>query len=242
MKKTAIVTGASRGIGRATALRLAQDGFAVAANYLSNAAEAGKVVAAIQKAGGAAVAVQGDVAEASDVERLFAEAAKEFGSVDVVVHNSGILLNSPIAAGDVDGFDRIIRTNLRGTFLVLSQAAKQVRQGGRIIALSTTVVATALPTYGAYAASKAGVEALVRTLSKEMRGRQVTVNAVAPGATTTEMFLEGKSEELLAQLKKAGPMERFGEPDEIARAVSFLAGPDGAWVNGQVLRVNGGTA
>jgi 3-oxoacyl-[acyl-carrier protein] reductase len=242
MKKTAIVTGASRGIGRAVAKRLAQDGFGVAVNYLSNASEAEQVASEIQRIGSNAIAVKADVANQADVERLFEETMKKFGSVDVVVHNSGIMPLSPIGKSDVELFDKVISTNLRGTFLVLAQAAEHIASGGRIIAFSSSVLAKSFPTYGPYIASKAGVEGLVHVLTNELRGRNITVNAVAPGPVATELFLKGKSEAQIAELAKLPPLERLGNPEDIANVVSFLAGPDGGWINGQVLRANGGFA
>lgn len=240
--KSAIVTGASGGIGRAVAGRLARDGFRVVVNYAGNASKAEAVVAEIQTAGGKAVAIQADVASAADVSRLFEATSERFGSVDVVVNCAGIMPLRPIVGGDVEVFDKVIATNLRGTFLVLGQAAQRVASGGRIIALSSSVIAKSLPGYGPYIASKAGVEGLVRVLANEMRGRNVTVNAVAPGPVATELFLGGKTDAQIDQLAKVAPLERLGQPDDIARAISFLAGPDGAWVNGQVLRANGGFA
>jgi len=242
MGKTAIVTGASRGIGRTVAKRLARDGFAVAVNYVSNTREAEAVVAEITSAGGRAISVKADVSSPADVERLFEETLKNFGSIDVVVNNSGIMPLSPIGKGDVELFDKVISTNLRGTFLVLAQAAQHVTAGGRIIAFSSSVVAKSFPTYGPYIASKAGAEGLVHVLANELRGRNITVNAVAPGPVGTELFLEGKTEEQIAQLSKLSPLERLGQPDDIASVVSFLAGPDGGWVNSQVVRANGGFA
>jgi 3-oxoacyl-[acyl-carrier protein] reductase len=242
MKKTAIVTGASRGIGRAVAKRLAQDGFGVAVNYLSNASEAEQVASEIQRIGSNAIAVKADVANQADVERLFEETMKKFGSVDVVVHNSGIMPLSPIRKNDCDLFDKVISTNLRGAFLVLAQAAEHIASGGRIIAFSSSVLAKSFPTYGPYIASKAGVEGLVHVLTNELRGRNITVNAVAPGPVATELFLKGKSEAQIAELAKLPPLERLGNPEDIANVVSFLAGPDGGWINGQVLRANGGFA
>jgi 3-oxoacyl-[acyl-carrier protein] reductase len=238
--QTAIITGASRGIGRTVARRLSRDGFAVVINYASNSRQAEEAVAEILAAGGKAIAVRADVSNPGDVERLFAEAVRAFGSVDVVVNNSGIMTMSPISKGDVEVFDRTIAVNLRGTFLVLSQAARHVGSGGRIIAFSSSVLARSFPNYGPYIASKAGVEGLVHVLANELRGRNITVNAVAPGPVATELFFEGKSEEAIAQLTKLPPLERLGQPDDIAGVVSFLAGPDGGWVNSQVLRANGG--
>jgi 3-oxoacyl-[acyl-carrier protein] reductase len=242
MSRTAIVTGASRGIGRAVAKRLAADGFAVVVNYASNAKEADTVVTEIQSSGGRAMAIKADVGNEADVGNLFAEALKAFGSVDVVVNNSGIMPLSPIGKADVATFDKVIQTNLRGAYLVMAQAAQHVSPGGRIIAFSSSVLAKAFPTYGPYIASKAGVEGLVHVLANELRGRNITVNAVAPGPTGTELFLTGKSPEQIAELAKLAPLERLGAPEDIANVVSFLAGADGGWINSQVLRANGGFA
>jgi 3-oxoacyl-[acyl-carrier protein] reductase len=242
MSKTAIVTGASRGIGRAIAKRLARDGFAVVVNYASNASQAETVVDEIKSAGGKAIALKADISHPADVEHLFEESLKNFGSIDVVVNNSGIMPLSPIGKGDVEAFDKVINTNLRGAFLVLAQAAQHVATGGRIIAFSSSVLAKSFPTYGPYIASKAGVEGLVHVLANELRGRNITVNAVAPGPIATELFLSDKSEEQIAQFAKMNPLERLGQPDDVANVVSFLAGPEGGWVNSQVVRTNGGFA
>jgi 3-oxoacyl-[acyl-carrier protein] reductase len=241
--KAAIVTGASGGIGRAVATRLARDGFAVVVHYAGNADRAQAVVEEIKAGGGRAIAVRANVADAADVERLFKQAADAFGGrIDVVVNTAGIMPLSPIAKGDLELFDKVIATNLRGTFLVLSQAAQHVSSGGRIIAFSSSVIARSFPTYGAYIASKAGVEGLVRVLANELRGRNVTVNAVAPGPVATELFLKDKTQAQIEQFSKMPPLERLGGPEDIASVVSFLAGPDGGWVNSQVLRSNGGFA
>ena len=242
MSGTAIVTGASGGIGRAVARRLAHDGFAVVVGYAGSASKAEETVTEIVGFGGRAAAVQADVASGADVERLFKAAVDTFGSVEVVVNCAGIMPLRPIAGGDGEVFDKVTATNLRGTFLVLAQAAQHVAAGGRIIAFSSSVIAKAFPTYGPYIASKAGVEGLVHVLANELRGRNITVNAVAPGPVATELFLSGKTEAQVDQLRKLPPLERLGQPDDIAGVVSFLAGPDGAWVNAQVLRANGGFA
>jgi 3-oxoacyl-[acyl-carrier protein] reductase len=241
-KKIAIATGASRGIGRAVAKRLAHDGFAMVVNYLSNAGEAEELVAEIKGIGGEAIAIKADVAHQTDVEQLFEQTMKQFGSVDVVVHNSGIMTLSPIGKSDMQLFDKVISTNLRGAFLVLAQAAQHLTSGGRIIAFSSSVLAKSFPSYGPYIASKAGVEGLVHVLANELRGRNITVNAIAPGPVATELFLKGKSEEQISEISKMAPLERIGQPADIANVVSFLAGPDGGWVNSQVLRANGGFA
>jgi 3-oxoacyl-[acyl-carrier protein] reductase len=240
--KTAIITGASGGIGRAVALRLAKDGFAVVVNYAGNAAKAEGVVAEIEANDRRAIAVQADVANAVEVGHLFKKTLDTFGAIDVVVNCAGIMPLSPIAKGDVEIFDRVISTNLRGTFLVLAEAAQHVSAGGRIIAFSSSVLAKSFPNYGPYIASKAGVEGLVRVLNNELRGRNISVNAVAPGPVATELFLKDKTQAQIEQFSKLAPLERLGQPEDVANVVSFLAGPDGGWVNGQVLRANGGFA
>lgn len=242
MAKTAIVTGASRGIGRSIAKRLASDGFAVIVNYAGKADEAQKVVDEIRKADGEALAIKADVSNPEEVKQLFDKTIEAFGRVDVVVNNAGIMPLSPIEKGDTAAFDKVISVNLRGTFLVFAQAAQHLKAGGRIIAFSSSVLARSFPTYGPYIASKAGVEGLVPVLANELRGRGITVNAVAPGPTGTDLFLNGKTPEQIAQLSKLAPLERLGTPEDIAGVVSFLAGPDGGWVNAQILRANGGFA
>jgi len=242
MAKIAIVTGASRGIGHSIAKRLAADGFAVVVNYAGNSTAAQETVDEIRKADGEALAIKADVADPTEVKQLFDKTIEAYGRVDVVVNNAGIMTLSPIAKGDVEAFDKVIATNLRGTFLILAQAAQHVAEGGRIIAFSSSVLAKSFPTYGPYIASKAGVEGLVPVLANELRGRNITVNAIAPGPTGTELFLSGKSPEQIAQLSKLAPLERLGQPEDIASVVSFLAGPDGSWVNAQILRANGGFA
>jgi len=240
--KVAVVTGASGGIGRAVALRLARDGFRVVLNYAGNAGQAEAAVAKIKAADGHAFAVQADVADAAAVERLFQETLGAFGQIDVVVNSAGIMPMGPITEGSLDAFDRVIATNLRGSFIVMGQAAKHVSKGGRIIMFSSSVIAKSFPGYGPYIASKAGVEGLVQVLANELRGREITVNAVAPGPVATELFLKGKTEAQIEQLRRLPPLERLGQPEDIAHIVSFLAGPAGGWVNAQVLRANGGFA
>jgi 3-oxoacyl-[acyl-carrier protein] reductase len=242
MKQVAIITGASRGIGAAIAQRLAKDGFAVVVNYAGNVAEADKVVGAIRADGGTAIAVQADVASAADVRQLFEQTIAQLGRVDVLVNNAGIMpSNLPqLAATDDDTFDRLVAVNLKGSFNTMREATAKLEQGGRIINFSSSLVGTLLPGYSAYVATKAGVEAMTSILAKELRGKNITVNAVAPGPTATALFLDGKTPELIDRLAKMTPLERLGQPDDIASAVSFLAGPDGGWINGQTLRANGG--
>ena len=241
--KVAIVTGASRGIGAAVAERLASDGFSVIVNYAESAGPAEELVAKIEKAGkagGRATAVRADVSDSASVRILFDATEQKFGGVDVLVNNAGIMNLSAIADTDDAAFDRQIAINLKGTFNTMREAARRVRGGGRIINFSSSVVALLQPTYGAYAATKAGVEALTSILAKELRGRNITVNAIAPGPTATDLFLKGKPQSVIEHLAKLAPLERLGQPGDLAAVVSFLAGPDGGWINGQTIRANGG--
>lgn len=237
--RVAIVTGGSRGIGRQSAERLAADGFAVVVNYAGNQAEADATVAAITAAGGRAVAFRADVADEVSVSALFDTAERTFGGIDVVVHAAGVMTLAPLVDTDLDAMDRMHRTNIRGTFVVDQQAARRLRGGGAIINFSSSVVGLAIPGYTAYAATKGAVEAMTLILARELRGRDITVNAVAPGPTATALFLDGKDEETIAKMAAQAPLERLGTPQDIAEVVSFLAGP-ARWVNGQVVRANGG--
>lgn len=238
--KVAIVTGASRGIGAAIAERLAQDGFTAVINYAGSQAEAEALARKIEAAGGRALSAKADVSDPVAVRHMFDAAETAFGDVDVLVNNAGIMQLSSIADADDATFDRMIAINLKGTFNGLREAARRLRNGGRVINFSTSVVGTKLENYGIYAATKSAVETMTAILAKEMRGRNITVNAVAPGPTATDLFLTGKSPELVDRLAKMAPLERLAQPSDIASVVSFLAGPDGGWVNGQVLRANGG--
>ena len=241
-KKVAIVTGATRGIGRAIATRLAADGHAVVVNYAGNHAAAVAAVAEIQAAGGTATAIQADVSDPAAVQQLFAGAKEAFGRIDIVVNNGGLMKTGPIAEMSLADFDQMLAVNLRGSFLVMAEAARHLRNGGRFIALSSSVIAKNLPGYGPYIASKAGVEGLVKVFAHELRGRGITVNAVAPGPVATELFYQGKSDDLVAQIVKQSPLQRIGQPGDIADVVSFLTGPTGGWINAQTVRANGGFA
>jgi 3-oxoacyl-[acyl-carrier protein] reductase len=238
--KVAIVTGASRGIGAAVAERLASDGFAVIINYSSDARSAETLERKIKDNGGRALAAKADVSNPNAVRDMFDAAERAFGGVDVLINNAGIMKLARIADSDDALFDQQIAINLKGSFIAMREAAKRLRDGGRIVNFSTSVVGTRLETYGVYAATKSAVETMTAILSKELRGRNITVNAVAPGPVATELFLSGKSPELIDRLAKMNPMERLGTPEDIASAVAFLVGPDGGWINGQVLRANGG--
>jgi 3-oxoacyl-[acyl-carrier protein] reductase len=238
--KVAIVTGASRGIGAAVAERLAADGFTVVINYSAIAAPAEALARAIEGRGGRALAIKADVGDPEAVRGMFDTAERTFGGIDVLVNNAGIMKLARIADTDDAMFDQQIAINLKGSFNAMRAAARRLRDGGRIVNFSTSVVGTKLETYGVYAATKSAVETMTAILSKEMRGRNITVNAVAPGPTSTDLFLNGKSPELIDRLAKMNPIERLGTPEDIASVVAFLVGPDGGWINGQVLRVNGG--
>ncbi|MGG7509840.1 SDR family oxidoreductase [Plantibacter sp. YIM 135249] len=239
-QRVAIVTGASRGIGRAVATTLADRGFAVVVGYAGRASSAAETVDTITAAGGRAIAAQADVADEHEVAAMFDAAEQTFGGVDVVVNSAGRMSLSTIADLDLADLDAQHRTNIRGTFVVARESARRIRNGGAIVNVSTSVVGLQFPTYGAYVASKGAVEAMTLILARELRGRDVTVNAVAPGPTATDLFLDGKDEATIEHLAKQPPLERLGTPADIAGVVAFLTGPDGHWVNGQVVRANGG--
>jgi len=240
--KVAIVTGSSRGIGAAIAKRLASDGVAVIVNYAGRKTDADAVVAEIQNVGGRAAAFQADVSSPAEVAAMFDQAITLFGGVDILVNNAGIIQPglTPLADTDDALFDRLVSINLKGTFNTLRVAAKKLRQGGRIVNFSSSVKTLALPGYSIYAATKAAVETMTNIFAKELRGRNITVNAVAPGPTATDLFLKDKTPQQIEHLAKMPPMERLAQPEDIANVVSFLVGPDGAWVDGQTLRANGG--
>ena len=240
MSRVAVITGGSRGIGAATARKLAADGFAVVVNYASGQDAAQAVVADVVAAGGRAVAVRADVADEAAVAALFDRAEQEFGGVDVVVNSAGRMTLSTVAELDLDALDAMHRTNIRGHFVVAREAARRLRDNGAFVGVSTSVVGAQLPTYAAYTATKGAVEASIMIFARELRGRSITVNAVAPGPTATELFLDGKSAELVDRMAKMNPLERLGQPEDIANTIAFLVGPAGRWVNGQTVRANGG--
>lgn len=236
----AIVTGASRGIGAAVARRLARDGFAVVINYFQGAEEAEQVRAGIEAEGGMAIAVQADIGGITGLAALFDAAEQAFGGVDVLVNNAGRMDLSPLAeVADAD-FDRQVALNFGAAFRGMREGARRLRDGGRIINFSSSVVGLYQPGYGVYAATKAAVEAMTHVLAKELGPRGITVNAVAPGPVETRLFLAGKGEEQLRAIANMSPFRRLGQTEDIAGVVAFLAGADGGWVNGQVLRANGG--
>ena len=238
--KVAIVTGASRGIGAAVAERLAADGFTVVINYSGDTKSAEALARKIEGKGGRALTAKADVSDPNAVRGMFDAAEAAFGGVDVLINNAGIMKLGRIADSDDAMFDQQIAINLKGSFNAMREAAKRLRDGGRIVNSSTSLVGTRPETYGVYAATKAAIEVLTAILAKEMRGRSITVNAVGPGPIATDLFLKGKSQELIDRLAKMSPMERLGTPEDIAAEISFLVGLDGSWINGQTLRGNGG--
>ena len=238
--RSAIITGSSGGIGAAVAERLARDGMSVVVNYSSDQERADTLVAKIVASGGQAIAVGADVSDAAAVRALFDAAEDAFGGIDVLVNNAGIMKLAPLADADDALFDRQVAINLKGVFLGIREAARRMTAGGRIVSFSSSVVGLYQPTYGVYAATKAGVEAMSHIAAKELGAKGITVNAIAPGAVATPLFLDGKSDEQIEQTKKMIPLGRLAEPEDIASAVSFLVGPDGGWISGQVLRANGG--
>lgn len=239
-QRAAIVTGSSRGIGAAVAERLARDGLAVVINYSGDAVPAEGLAAKIKEAGGQAIAVRADVADPAAVVAMFDATEQAFGGVDVLVNNAGIMKLKPLAESDDDFIDQHLAVNLKGTINTLREAARRLRDGGRVVNFSSSIVGFYPPTYGVYAATKGGVEALTHIFAKELKGRDITVNAVAPGPTATRLFLDGKDQKAIDAMAGLNPFGRLGDPEDIARVVAFLAGPDGGWVNGQVLRANGG--
>lgn len=238
--KVALITGASRGIGAVIAQQLAKEGFAVVINYANSASEATALVTELREAGHQAIAVQANVANANDVARLFDETEQQLGKVDVLINNAGVLKVLPLAQHSDEDFEQTFNINTRGTFNTLREAATRLNSGGRIVNFSSSTVGMNLPGYAVYIASKAAVESLTHVFAKELRGRQITVNAVAPGPVATELFMHGKTEEQIEAFSKMPPLERLGQPQDIANIVSFLVSPAAAWVNRQVLRGNGG--
>jgi len=240
-RRVAFVTGASGGIGRAVCLRLAHDGFDLAIHYAGNRAHAEEVARDVEAVGARTALVAGDVADEQAMAAAFDAATSTLGGVDVLVNTAGIMLLSPVASLDLADLDRMHRTNIRGAFVVSQLAANRLRTGGAIVNFSTSVTRTSFPGYAAYVASKAAVEGLTLILARELRGKDITVNAVAPGPTATPLFLNGKDQAAIDNLAKAVPLERLGLPDDIAEVVAFLAGP-ARWINGQTIFANGGLA
>jgi 3-oxoacyl-[acyl-carrier protein] reductase len=238
--KVALVTGGAKGIGASIVEKLASNNFAVVINYVSSADAANELVEQIKSKGGQAIAVQADVSKSTQAESLFKASLQEFGKVDVLVNNAGIMALSPLSETSDEDFNKQFDVNVKGVFNMLRLASKHLNDGGSIINLSTSVVGLKLERYGVYAATKSAVETMSAILSKELRGKDIAVNCVAPGPTETDLFTKGKSQEFIDKLASMSPMERLGQPEDIANVVNFLASDQGHWVNGQVLRANGG--
>jgi 3-oxoacyl-[acyl-carrier protein] reductase len=240
--KVALVTGASRGIGRAIAVQLAKAGAAVVINYSNSAGEAQKVVTEIKAGGASALAIQADISQVQEIVRLFDETIAHFGKLDVLVNNAGVMFTKPVAATTEAEFDRIFAINVKGTFFACQQAATRLADGGRIINLSSSTTARFMPNYGAYVATKGAVEQLTRSLAKEVGPRGITINTISPGPTETELFVNEKTPEQIDFFAKQSAFGRLGQPKEIAETVVFLVSEAASWISGQNLRVNGGLA
>ena len=238
--KVAIISGASRGLGREIAIALASDGYATAVTYAGSADKAEQVVQSIQDHGGKALAIKADVAAPGQVDALFNQVEQTLGGIDAVINTAGISVLKPLLEFSEAEFSRLMATNLTGTFNILQQAGRRVKPGGRIITFSSNVVDSLPPAYAVYAASKSAVEAMSKVLAKELRGREMTVNILSPGPTATDMFLEGKSAELVETFARQSPFQRLGTPADIIEVVRFLLRPEATWINGQVIKVNGG--
>ncbi|WP_034916989.1 SDR family oxidoreductase [Erwinia sp. 9145] len=238
--KVAIVTGASRGIGAELAKNLAEAGIRVVVNYAHSPEKAEDVVREINARGGSAIALKASLAEPAGARVLFDVAEKAFGRVDILINNAGSMALSPLAEMTDEAFEQMLALNLSGSFRTMREAAVRLNDGGRIINFSSSVVGLYQPGYAAYAATKAGVEAMTKILAKELGPRAITVNAVAPGPVATELFLEGKSDALIDKIKGMNPFGRLGEANDIARIVRFLASEESGWINGQIIRANGG--
>ncbi|MBD2595413.1 3-ketoacyl-ACP reductase [Nostoc sp. MBR 210] len=238
--KVAIVTGASRGIGRAIALTLSQKGASIVVNYAGNAAKAQEVVAEIEKLGVSAIAIQADVGNVADIEQLFQKTIAHFGKIDILVNNAGTIIYKPATEITEAEFDKLFAVNVKGTFFACQQAAKHIAIGGRIINFSSSTTAMMLPTYSAYAATKGAVEQITRVLAKELGAKEITVNVVSPGPTDTELFRDGKTPEQINRLAQMSAFNKLGDVQEIADVVAFLASEEARWITGQNIRVNGG--
>jgi len=239
-KKSAIITGSSRGIGRAIAERLAVDGVSVVINYARNLKQADEVVRRIVDRGGNAVAIQADVSKPAEIRRLFDEAEKLNGRPDIVVANAGIILRKPLAESNEEDYDKVFNTNAKGVFLTLREAARRLNDGGRIVAVSSAGTRMHFSDFSLYLGSKGAVEQFVRSLSHELGPRFITVNVLSPGFTDTDMLPEEP------QFRSSGaslsPFNRIGTPEEVAEVAAFLASDSAGWITGQNIQAGGGVA
>lgn len=237
--KIALVTGASRGIGRAIAIELARRGVAVAVNYRSSEDAVHELLGMVEKSGGTAQPFKADISRVVEIEELFDRVIEFYGGIDILVNNAGIMVNTSIDQVSEQEFDRVFATNVKGLFFCCQQAALKMNRGGRIINIGTSVTRVMLPLYGTYAASKGAVEQLTRVLAKELGSKNITVNTVSPGPTDTELFRKGKSAEQVANLARMSAFNRIADPDDIGRTVAMLCSDDASWVSGQTLFANG---
>lgn len=238
--KVALVTGASRGIGKSIAEELAVNGAKVVINYANNSEQAEQVATIIKEQGGEALAIQADISQVAEIEKLFQKILEEYGQIDIIVNNAGIMITKPIGSVTEEDFDKIMAINVKGTYFTCQQAAKYMSNNGRIINFSTSVAGNMFPTYSIYAGTKGAVEQFTRQLAKEFGPKGITINAVAPGPVNTELFNVGKTKEQIEALSKMNALGRLGETSDIAKVVLFLAGEDSQWITGQTIRINGG--
>ena len=241
-KKVAIISGASRGLGKSIAIALAENGYICVITYANNPTKADEVLQQIHRIGGDAIAIKADVSNHAEIKNLFETVKNKFGQINVVINTAGISILKPLEQFQPDEFSKVIETNVTGTYNILHQASKHIEKGGKILTFSSNVVGTLPVNYSIYAASKAAVESMSKVFSKELRGKEVTVNIISPGPTATEMFLEGKNDDLIEQFSKLSPFERLGTPTDIINVVRFLISSEATWINGQVIKINGGSS
>ncbi|RZJ89664.1 MAG: SDR family oxidoreductase [Chryseobacterium sp.] len=241
-EKVAIVTGGSRGIGAAVAKKLAEDGAKVVVNYSGSQADAEEVVKNIISTGGTAVAVRADISISQDVTQLFDAAITHFGKVDILINNAGVMITKLLKDTTDEDFDNQFNINVKGTFLMLREAATKLTDNGSIINFSTSINRLMVPAYSTYAATKAAVEQLTRVFSKEIGPRGITINTVSPGPTNTELFIKGKPQQAIDGAKSLSPFNRLGEPEDIASAIAFLVSDDAKWISAQNIGINGAMA